>query len=158
MAAAVVQRVPNPAAMAAVQRAANALRPVALGRVAHLVRRRAGGIDEPDGFAVVGELAKPVADDIFHAGMQLGEPRRVGCNDQPVVGRQRHFAERKPDAGVELPAVERDRLAAKIPKLDEFLVHRLVGGAVVNLVDEHLRLGGNCGGKKQEPKPAAPQR
>ena len=55
--------------MAAVQRAANAPSPVALGGVAHLVRRRAGGINKPDGFAVVGELALPVAGDIFDAGM-----------------------------------------------------------------------------------------
>ncbi len=55
--------------MAAVQRAANAPSPVALRGVAHLVRRRAGGIDEPDGFAVVGELALPVAGDVFDAGM-----------------------------------------------------------------------------------------
>ena len=144
--AAAVRRAPNPAAMAAVQRAANAPSPVALRGVAHLVCLRAGGIDEPDGFAVVGELALPVAGDIFDAGMQFGEPRRVGCNDQSAVGRQRDFAERKPDAGVELPAVEIDRLAAEIPKLDELLRHRLVGGAVVNLVDEHLRLGGSCGG------------
>ena len=67
--------------MTAMQRAANAVRPVALGRVAHLVRRSAVGIDEPDGFAVVGELAPPVANDIFDVGMQFGEPRYIRCND-----------------------------------------------------------------------------
>ena len=115
MSAPVVYRVPGPPTMASVQRAANALCPVALGAVAHLVRRRAVGIDEPDGFAVVGELAPPVANDIFDAGMQLSEPRRIGCNDQPAIRRQGYFGEHKPNAGVELPAIERDRLVLEIP-------------------------------------------
>ena len=143
--------------MAAVQQAANASRPVALGGVAHLVHSRAGGVDEPDGFTVVGEPTKPVADDVVDAGVQLGEPRRVGRDDQSAVGRQGGVGERKPDAGAKLPAVEQDWLGAEIPKLDELLIDRLVGRPVMNLVDEHLRLGGNCGGKKQEPKPAALQ-
>ena len=108
-------RIPGPSMMASVQRTANSLCPVALGAVAHLVHRSVVGIDEPNGFAVVGELALSVAGDIFDAWMQFGESRCVRRNDKSAVWWQVDFAEGEPDTGVEFPAVERDRLAAVIP-------------------------------------------
>ena len=150
-AAAVVERLPDPAAVAFLQRPPDAARPSPFSGVVDSIDLLAAFVEQSDGFAIVPQAPDPRAGDVVQRRMLFSQPVGIGCDDQSGSRRNGLVVERKLDAAVELPTGERNPFFAVIPKLNEFLGDRFVFRPVMNLVDPNL---GRCGYGGAEKKPS----
>src|SRR5439155_16749956 len=94
--------------------------PVARVGVFHPVHRGAGVVDEADRFAAVGELPRPVADDVGDGRILGAELVQVRRDDEVAAGIDAGGGEGIGDALVEIPAGDVGGGVAAVVQLDEF--------------------------------------
>ena len=122
--------------------------PVAFAEIRNTVSFSAQVVRQLDGFAVVVELAGPVADHVRHARIIRGEHRGIGGNDQIAAGGNDRVGEIEGYSLGKLPAREVYRVRAGVIQLDPLLpwILRHLGRRMIHdFVDQHLGTQDSCG-------------